>query len=218
MNSWERFKTDYGFQGYEPEALTGFNRLQNGQDPFPAGLGQAVGSVVNNLNPMSWIGGVAGAVGDIVGTIWSNNKQEKLLREQWNREDTAYQRQAADLKAAGFNPNLVSGSGASSTAPHTVGSQNPAANFGGHILQAQEMYMNDISSRIQLNNSMALNLLRYAELEAKNIANSFAPSIAKKKIQTMVENLGLLEKDNDFYIFGQILKAIGVASRFHKKR
>lgn len=75
------------------------------------------------------IGGV-NAAASVFNTAYSvyqdqrNYDYQKALQEkQWEREDTAIQRRRADLEAAGLNPNLAAGSGASSsTVP--VGSHN----------------------------------------------------------------------------------------------
>ena len=42
----------------------------------------------------------------------TNALNEKLMRESWQREDTAVQRRAADLKAAGQSSLLAAGSAA----------------------------------------------------------------------------------------------------------
>lgn len=81
----------------------------------------------------------AGAVDGLLGTNFvgdydsKNNFQlafnkflydQYVQRETWNREDTAVQRRAADMKVAGFNPLLAAGASASSgpvvstVAPH----------------------------------------------------------------------------------------------------
>lgn len=91
------------------------------------------------------IGGVNAAAG-VFNTAYSvyqdqrNYDYQKALQEkQWEREDTAIQRRRADLEAAGLNPNLAAGSGASSsTVP--VGSHNiTPLDFGAKIGNAIDM-------------------------------------------------------------------------------
>lgn len=52
---------------------------------------------------------------DLQKEVFNYNKQ--LQRETWRREDTAVQRRAADLRAAGMNPLLAAGGAASTSAP-----------------------------------------------------------------------------------------------------
>lgn len=47
----------------------------------------------------------------------TNALNEKLMRESWQREDSAVQRRAADLKAAGQSPLLAAGAAAQSSGP-----------------------------------------------------------------------------------------------------
>lgn len=60
---------------------------------------------------MSWLGDLFG-----IGTSIANTAiNQQNLKKQWEREDTAVQRRASDLEAAGLSKNLAAGSAASST-------------------------------------------------------------------------------------------------------
>lgn len=70
--------------------------------------------------------GLQGAMG-LANLGWqreANEKNEALMREAWAREDSATQRRAADLAAAGLSKTLAAGSAAGSMAPIQVRPQS----------------------------------------------------------------------------------------------
>lgn len=72
---------------------------------------------------MGFFSGLAGGILGTVGQWMTNRRNEGLMRESWEREDTAVQRRVADLKAAGLSPVLAAGQGASSSAPIQLGNE-----------------------------------------------------------------------------------------------
>jgi len=73
---------------------------------------------------MSILPSVIGAGGGIIGAginAWSqqktNDRNEALMRESWERDDTAVQRSVADFEAAGLSKTLAAGNSAGNSGP-----------------------------------------------------------------------------------------------------
>ena len=68
--------------------------------------------------------GFLGFIANVVGSVMNyseqenaNKKNEELLRESWQRDDTATQRTKADVEAAGFSPLAAIGNNLGNTNP-----------------------------------------------------------------------------------------------------
>jgi hypothetical protein len=69
------------------------------------------------LNPLSSLTGIGSSVANVVAQQQNLNYQKWAQQQTWNREDTAVQRRAADLSAAGLSKTLAAGSAASTSSP-----------------------------------------------------------------------------------------------------
>lgn len=79
-------------------------------------IGNAFGSVAGALGDavLGPAGAVVGAGYNLLKDVTNRNDQVRTQQTTWDREDTAVQRRAADLQAAGLSPTLAAGSSASS--------------------------------------------------------------------------------------------------------
>nr|QJB19870.1 MAG: DNA pilot protein [Microvirus sp.] len=85
----------------------------------------------------SILGAATGGIGNIISTGMANKANAKLTREGWARDDTAVQRRAVDMRAAGINPLLAAGSAAQSSAPIPMRAAE-IPDFGGAFVAGQQ--------------------------------------------------------------------------------
>jgi len=94
-----------------------------------------------------WVAGAAAAAGSAVSagmTGYMNRRSEKMLREQWARDDTAMQRGRADMEAAGLNPAMMGGGSGAATSSAPIKFEAPQVDGIGimnGILAGQQIKM-----------------------------------------------------------------------------
>lgn len=161
-------------------------------------------------------GGVLGGALAAGGSIWNNErniafqrevneKNEALMREAWGREDTAVQRRAADMDAAGFNPVLATGA-AASTMP-AVRAEAPEAreNVGMSAIQGamltKDMAIKDRQAQLLQKQADAVDLDNQLKQRTLDPNVQVAVERAAQAVrETEIRNIEATTKQSEMYI------------------
>ncbi|MGL6174058.1 MAG: hypothetical protein ACRC1P_05565 [Cellulosilyticaceae bacterium] len=151
-------------------------------------FGDVVGSVVGGL-----VGGASNAMGQAQAN--AANSAEAQKNRDWTERmsNTAYQRQVADMRAAGINPMLaMGGSGASTPTGSTATHQNTMGEMSKSISS---------SAQKLVDYKMAKKQLELADIQANQMKTDQLKSLAEiKAIETNTElsssrNIGQIEQN-----------------------
>lgn len=167
----------------------------------------------------SILGGIGSALGlgsSVANTISQNqaaaqnfqyqqdalNWQKEAQQIAWNREDTAVQRRAADLEAAGLSKTLAAGSAASSSNPVKIDAPQRQANkYNVNFDALQQMQMVQDFANAKAQNTFILEQAKKVEEERKLLESqrkvynkTYQPDNDDEGTQPL-SSLGKLSKD-----------------------
>lgn len=115
------------------------------------------------------------------------NYQKQLNDTLMNREDTAYQRQVSDLKAAGLSPLMVSGGASASPLTSAPAPQRDLSGFNTALSNMLGAYNDVYNRRLNRQQFSMQNRLQKAQFTA-NLLDT-ANQIKKSKIEQSILNL-----------------------------
>lgn len=152
------------------------------------------------LGGASKIAAIAQPVTDLIGGWMKGTAQDRANKQnmqiqqlQWQREDTAAQRRAADFAAAGINPLLASGSTASSSVTTTQQPVTGEADAVSGLIRGM-MNTQQILAETQLVQQQKEKVK--ADTEGQNIANDFAGTMNPLKKEAMQLDIDLQKASN----------------------
>lgn len=170
------------------------------------------------------IAGAASAGASQIATginLWQQQQnldyQKDTTKQQWVRDDTAVQRRAADLEAAGLSKTLAAGSSAGNTpAIRTEAPQVDTQNLGfDKMAGAAQLYMGLMSQKSQIDKTQEENKLLRLQQQKQGLENAFlaAQNPLSLKLQEQTVNFNELANPKKLLQMDESNKGINLDNR-----